>query len=130
MLTFTDEALGKTVDYFIAKKSDVFKNYKNYEAWVKKHKNKDGIKNLHSNCTGNYLSKEFVVHLKSQGTHHELTVYDSPPQNGMAEVTNHIITVLRCSLLIGGGLPRFLWTEAFTMHQTSGIYKNLAQQFM
>src|SRR5882762_8980849 len=71
MLTFTDEELGKTVDYFIAKKSDVFKNYKNYEAWVKKHKNKDGIKNLHSDCTGNYLSKEFVVHLKSQGTHHE-----------------------------------------------------------
>jgi hypothetical protein len=31
----------------------------------------------------------------------------------MAEVTNCVITVLGRSFLIGSGLPRFLWTEAF-----------------
>jgi hypothetical protein len=115
MLTFTNEASYETVEYFefISRKSDVFENYKNYEAWVKKHRNKDGIKNLCNDCTGDYLSKEFVAHLKSQGTHHEPIVHDPPPQNGMVEVTNHIITVLGCSLLIGNGLSRFLWKEAF-----------------
>ena len=119
MLTFTDEASRESVLYFIPKKSDVFANYKNYEAWVKKHRNKEGIKNFRSDRAGDYLSNEFKNHLKVQGTHHELTVHDSPPQNGMAEVTNRVIVTLGRSLMIGAGLPRFLWTEAF--HHASWI---------
>ena len=119
MLTFTDEASREAILYFIPKKSDVFTNYKNYEAWVKKHRNKNGIKNFHSDRAGEYLSDKFVDHLKGQGTQHELTVHDSPPQNGLAEVTNHVIANLGRSLLIGAGLPKFLWAEAF--HHASWI---------
>src|ERR1700677_3619498 len=105
MLTFSDEASHETVLYFLAKKSEVFANYKNYEAWVKKHRNKDGIKNIRSDCAGDYLSAECITYLKSQGIHHKLTVHNAPPQNGMAEVTNHVIVYLGRSLLVGSGLP-------------------------
>jgi hypothetical protein len=113
MLTFSDESSCETVLYFIAKKSEVFMNYKNYEAWVKKHRNKDGIKNICSDHARDYLSLECITYLKSQGTHHELTIHNSPPQNGMANVTNCVIVYLGRSFLISSGLPRFLWPEAF-----------------
>ena len=84
-ITFTDKASDKLKLYFVRKKSSTFNCYKQYKAWVKKHQNPEGIKNLHSNRGGEYLSNAFIDHLNEQGTHHELTVHDSPQQDGKAE---------------------------------------------
>jgi len=58
------------------------------------------------------MGKEFVSHLKSQGTVQKLTVHDTPAHNGVAERRNR--TILECvqALLHASGLPRFLWGEA------------------
>ena len=42
----------------------------------------------------------------------ELTVHDSPPQNGVSERCMHTRAEQARALLIGSGLPRFLWEEA------------------
>jgi hypothetical protein len=34
---------------------------------------------------GKFMSKEFIKHHEEKGTQRELTVYDSPPQNGVSE---------------------------------------------
>lgn len=112
-ITFTDESTDETRVYFLKKKSDNFAIYKHYEAWVKKHRNSDGIKSLHSDQGGNYLSDEFIEHLKSNGTHQELTVHDLPQQNGKAKRLNRIVVETGRTVLISSGLPQFLWSEAF-----------------
>ena len=47
----------------------------------------------------------------------ELTVHDSPPQNGVAERGMRTRAERARALLIGSGLPRFLWEEAMN-HST------------
>ena len=37
------------------------------------------------NCGGEFLSNKFAQHFKQRGTQRELTVHDSPPQNGVLE---------------------------------------------
>ena len=67
---------------------------------------------MHSDCGGEYLSDAFIKHLAKQGTVHKLTVHDTPEQNGVAEVFNHIALERVCAILHGSGLPKFLWGEA------------------
>lgn len=42
----------------------------------------------------------------------ELTVHDSPPQNGTAERGMRTRAERACALLLASGLPHFLWEEA------------------
>ena len=70
--------------YFLAKKSETFSCYKEDEAWILNH----GGKATSYACFdrgGEFLSNEFARHLKQRGTQRELTVHDSPPQNGVSE---------------------------------------------
>jgi hypothetical protein len=56
--------------------------------------------------------KEIIRHQDSKGTLRELTVHDSPPQNGVAERGMRTRAELARAMLISSGLPRFLWEEA------------------
>ena len=47
-----------------------------------------------------------------RGTKRELTVHDSPQQNGVAECRMHTHTECMQALLLTSGLPQFLWEEA------------------
>ena len=47
-----------------------------------------------------------------RGTKCELTVHDSPQQNGVAEHGMHTRAEHVRALLLASGLPRFLWEEA------------------
>ena len=47
-----------------------------------------------------------------RGTKHELTVHDSPQQNGVAECRMRTHAECARALLLASGLPRFLWEEA------------------
>jgi hypothetical protein len=60
----------------MAKKSDAFGCYKQYEAWVgTQHGEK--IKCLQTNRGREYLSARFTDYLKSKGTVHSLTVHNT-----------------------------------------------------
>ena len=47
-----------------------------------------------------------------RGTKRELTVHNSPQQNGIAKHGMHTCAECMQALLLASGLPRFLWEEA------------------
>ena len=112
MLTFTDKHTREVTVYFMAKKSDTFKAYKMFEAWVSIHQNAK-IKILRTNRGGEFISKAFQKHLDDNGTVRELTVHHSPSQNGISEHLNKTLVLCGRACLIETNLPRFLWAEAF-----------------
>jgi hypothetical protein len=70
--------------YFQVKKSQTFNSYKKNEAYIKtQHENH--IKTCCSNKGGEFLSNQMISHQDLKGTKRELTVHDSPPQNGVSE---------------------------------------------
>ena len=70
------------------------------------------VKVLHSDQGGEYLGREFVLHLNSKGTKQKLTVHSTPQHNGVAERQNQMILERVQALLHSTGLPRTLWGEA------------------
>jgi hypothetical protein len=65
-------------------------------------------------CTdrgGEFILKEKTDYQDTIGTLCELTVHDSPPQNGVSEHGMHSQAELARALLIASRLPRFLWEE-------------------
>jgi hypothetical protein len=63
---------------FLKLKSKALNAFKAYEAWL-------GHQLLGAKL---HLSAEFDQHLHQQGIEHQLTVHDSPQQNGVAEHLN------------------------------------------
>ena len=70
------------------------------------------IKVSHSHQGGEFLSNEIIQHQDAKGMLHELTVPDSPPQNGVAECGIQTRAELARANLILSRLSRFLWEEA------------------
>ena len=66
------------------KKSQTIESYKCDEALIKTQTG-NRIKVAHSDRGGEFLSNDLTRHQDMRGTKHELTVYDSPQQNGVAE---------------------------------------------
>ena len=111
MMTFTDEHTREVSLFFLAKKSDAFAAYKQFESWVSAQRQKT-VKVLRTDRGGEYMSHAFTDHLLGQGTKHELTVHDSPSQNGVAERLNRTLVTRARACMIETDLPRFLWAEA------------------
>ena len=61
----------------MAKESKSYQSYTDYETWCSTQLIAH-IKVIHSDWGGEYLGKEFILHLKSKGTKQKLTVYDTP----------------------------------------------------
>ena len=76
-ITFTDDKTRLTNIYLLAKKNDTFESYKDYKAWCRTQLDVP-VKTLHSDRGGEYLGKEFIVHLNSYETKQKLTVHDTP----------------------------------------------------
>jgi len=72
------------------------------------------IKTLRLDRGGEYLSADFDVLLKENGTKRELTVHDSPQQNGVAERLNRTLVEHACAMLIAQGLLKYLWAKAIS----------------
>jgi len=110
-ITFIDDYTHMTHLYLLCTKADAFNAYKDFEAWCG-NQLKAPICVLHSDCGGEYLGKEFTVHLKSKGTTQKLTVHHTPQHNGVVEQCN--CTIVKCirALLHASGLPKYLWGEA------------------
>ena len=65
-------------------KSEVFTNYENYSARIKKETGHE-INTFRSDNGGEFRSNEFKTYLNNNGIRHETSVPDTPEQNGMAE---------------------------------------------
>ena len=112
-ITFTDDHSRLMHMYLLRKKSDAFSAYKTYEAWCKTQRDVP-IKVLRSDRGGEYLGKAFIAHLDAAGTHHKLTVHDTPQYNGVAERLNRTLLERARAMLYASGLPKFLWDEAIS----------------
>ncbi|KAJ1530258.1 hypothetical protein ONE63_005180 [Megalurothrips usitatus] len=100
--------------YYLKKKSEAFKAFKQYQTYVEVlHERK--IKAMQSDGGGEYIDGEFQAYLRERGVVHRKTVKNSPEQNGISERQNRTLAnIVRC-LLIQSGLPKTFWAEAFNV---------------
>ena len=61
ILTFTDDLSRYGYIYLMKHKPETFEKFKEFQSEVENHRNKK-IKFLRSDCRGEYLSYEFVLH--------------------------------------------------------------------
>ena len=106
-----DDATRQTKLYFQDKKSQTFNSYKKDEAFIETQTG-NRIKACRSDRGGEFLSAQMINHQDQKGTKRELTVHDSPPQNGVSERGMRTRAERARALLLSSGLPRFLWEEA------------------
>jgi hypothetical protein len=110
-MSFTDNFSCETHILFLKQKSETLGAFKQYEAQLTRQHNAK-IKTLCSDHGGEFLSAKFNTYLASQGIKCELTVHDSPQQNGMAEHLNKMLAKLTHAMLLACNMPKFLWTAA------------------
>src|SRR6202522_4108982 len=79
-----DDATRQTKLYFQEKKSQTYNSYLKDEAYIETPTG-NRIKSCRSDRGGEFLTTRFVNHQDLKGTKRELTVHDSPPQNGVSE---------------------------------------------
>ena len=106
-----DDATRETRLYFQQNKAQTINSYKIDEAYIETQTG-GRIKIIRSDRGGEFLSDQLINHQNQRGTIRELTVHDSPPQNGVAERGMRTRAERARALLIASGLPRFLWEEA------------------
>lgn len=110
-VSFIDNAKRWAYLNFLHTKDETFRSYCKYEAWAKS-KHNVTIKALHSDNSGEYTGKEFVLYLKTNGTCQKLTVHNTPQHNSAAKHYNHTVIKKVCAMLHSSGLPKALWAEA------------------
>ena len=89
-LTFTDDKTRYVWVYALKQKGEVFSKFCEWKALVEKssgHK----LKTLRTDNGGEFMSNEFQDQLKAEGVKHELTVPETPEQNGVAECQNRTL---------------------------------------
>ena len=111
MITLIDERSRYGVVEGMRVKSNAFSKYTAYEAWLRVQCRKE-IKHLQTDRGGEYMSTEFIDHLRQRGTTCQLTMHDSPQSNGLAERCNRVLLNHVHTLPADSGLPKFLWKEA------------------
>ncbi|SGZ30180.1 BQ5605_C110g13210 [Microbotryum silenes-dioicae] len=71
---------------------------------------------VRSDNGGEFMSNEFSRFLEEQGITRQLSIPDTPQQNGVAERANRSITEGVRSMLHQSGLPHALWAEALATY--------------
>src|SRR6266540_6098574 len=110
-ITFTDDKTRLTWLNLLRRKSEAFKSYKTFEAWIETQFQRR-IKTLNVDRGGEYLSDEFIAHCKAKGTTYKLSVHDTHQEAGVSEHRNCTIAEHIRALLHASGLPKYLWGEA------------------
>ncbi|KFM59138.1 Retrovirus-related Pol polyprotein from transposon TNT 1-94, partial [Stegodyphus mimosarum] len=110
-VTFTDEFPHYTTAFPMKAKIEVLEKFEEYCCMVENLQNRK-TKFLRSNNGGEYISGKFDKYLTAHGIQRQLTVPDTPQQNGLAERLNQtLINTTRCLLIESGADHRF-WVEA------------------
>jgi hypothetical protein len=113
-ISFTDDWSRWMTVCLLRQKSEAFRAYKDFTAWVLTQLDRH-IKCLHADHGGEYLNEAFITFLDEKGTAWKLTVHDTPEQNGVAERLNRTLIEKVRAMMISCQLPRGLWGEAL-MH--------------
>ena len=110
-VTFIDDHSRFTWVYFLRSKSEVFRTFTEFLAYVD-NQFSTSIKTLRTDSGGEYLSTEFQAFLASKGIIHQRSCPSTPQQNGVAERKNrHLLDVVR-TLLLESSVPSMFWVEA------------------
>ena len=120
-LTFTDDFSIYGYIYLMKHKSITFEKFKEFGSEVENHRNKK-IKFLRSDRGGEYLSYEFVLHLKQCGIVSQHTPPGTPQRNGVSECRNRTLLDMVRSMMSLTDLPLSFWgyaleTAAFTLNR-------------
>ncbi len=110
--TITDQDTRHRWVDFLKKKDDALPALKNFVTYVQV-QFQINVRIIRSDNGGEYDSDEVRDWMKSIGIVQELTMPDSPEQNGIDERTNGILLTRARAQLIAAGLPPSLWAEAF-----------------
>ena len=113
-MIFIDDAKRWISIDLMCRKSEVFKNYWNYEAWLSMQFGAN-IKVFQSDKGGEYTLNKFRQHTKSKGTVHRFTVHKVHGQSSIPEHTHYTLLNSVQALLSASGLPALLWGEALTL---------------
>ena len=103
-ITFTDDFSRYGFVYLMKHKSDAFEKFLEYQSMVEKQTGKS-IKILRSDRGGEYLSTEFLDHLKDKGIISEWTPPYTPQLNGVAERRNRTLLDMVRSMMCFTDLP-------------------------
>ena len=108
----TDDSSRVDKLYFQQKKSEAEQSYLKDKAYIENETGKR-IGTIRVDRGGEFMSKKLREHQDMKGTRRELTVHDSPSQNGVAERGMRTRAERARAMLISSGLPTYLWEEAF-----------------
>ncbi|GKF82198.1 retrotransposon protein, putative, ty1-copia subclass, partial [Tanacetum coccineum] len=107
-VTFTDDFSRYGYVYLLKHKHEVFETFKVFKKEVENQLEKT-IKSLCSDRGGEYISQEFLDHLKEHGiTSHRTPPY-TPQHNGMSERRNKTLLDMVRSMMSQTTLPKSFW---------------------
>ena len=113
-ITITDDLSRYGFVYLMKHKFEAFDKFKEYQSMVEKQTGKS-IKVLRSDRGGEYLSTEFLNHLKDKGILSEWTPPYTPQLNGVAERRNRTLLDMVRSMMCFTDLPISFWGYALEM---------------
>ncbi|GKD18807.1 retrotransposon protein, putative, ty1-copia subclass [Tanacetum coccineum] len=117
-ITFTDDFSRYGFVYLMKHKHEVFETFKVFQNEVENQLGKK-IKAIRSNRGGEYLSHEFVNHMKSCGIVSQLTPPYTPQHNGVFGRRNQTLLDMVRSMMNLTTLPKSFW--GYTLETTTRI---------
>ncbi|GJY19450.1 retrotransposon protein, putative, ty1-copia subclass [Tanacetum coccineum] len=110
-VTFTDDFSRYGYVYLLKHKHEVFETFKVFQKEVENQLGKN-IKSLQSDRGGEYISQEFLDHLKEHGIIGHRTPPYTPQHNGVSERRNRTLLDMVCSMMSLTTLPTSFWDYA------------------
>ncbi|GJU74468.1 retrotransposon protein, putative, ty1-copia subclass [Tanacetum coccineum] len=110
-VTFTDDFSRYGYVYLLKHKHEVFETFKVFQKEVENQLRKT-IKSLRSDRGGEYMSQEFLDHLKEHGIIAHRTPPYTPQNNGVSERRNRTLLDMVRSMMSQTTLPKSFWDYA------------------
>ena len=110
-VTFTDDFSRYGYVYLIKHKHETFEVFKRFQNEVENRLGKK-IKILRSDRGGEYLSQEFIDHLRNCGIVSQLSPPRTPQHNGVSERRNRTLLDMVRSMMSRATLPIYFWGYA------------------
>nr|GEY23603.1 retrotransposon protein, putative, Ty1-copia subclass [Tanacetum cinerariifolium] len=110
-VTFTDDFSRYGYVYLLKHKHEVFETFKVFQKEVENQLGKT-IKSLRSDRGGEYMSQEFLDHLKDHGIIAHRTPHYTPQHNGVSERRNRTLLDMVRSMMSQTTLPKSFWDYA------------------
>ncbi|GKB99098.1 zinc finger, CCHC-type containing protein [Tanacetum coccineum] len=110
-ITFTDDFIRYEYVYLLKHKHEMFETFKVFQKEVENQLGKT-IKSLRSDRGGEYMSREFLDHLKDHGIIAHRTPPYTPQHNGVSKRRNRTLLDMVQSMMSQTTLPKSFWDYA------------------